>query len=121
MTYNRTEIMTRAWALNRTGNYGSFAACLRQSWRETKKVADMRAQGYVMANELSVGDTIAVDGYGGYDDNNFSAVVTEIKTYNAHGKDHVVVYFNLNGYKNDICMEAKEMIIRTSPATQAVA
>lgn len=107
MTYNRAEIMKRAWKLHRTGHYYSFGTALQQAWREAKKVAAQRQQGFVTTNELKVGDAIKVNGYGGYDDNNFTTTITGLREYDAQ---HLIVEFTLNGHTNNFVSQLDDMI-----------
>lgn len=62
MTYNKSEIMKKAWNLYRTGRYSSFADALRQSWSIAKAaVAAQKKIGWVKPQTLTVGDTIKVE------------------------------------------------------------
>jgi len=116
MTYNKSEIMKKAWVLFRTGNYSKFSHTLEQAWREAKKVAEARANGAVTASELNVGDTIAISSYGGYADNSFKTVITAIEVL----RDNIVIYFGENN--NNICKKPSDMIKRVAQAaTIAVA
>jgi|GEM_PF-5895443 len=115
MTYNKSEIMTRAWSLFRTGHYYNFAGTLEQAWREAKRVAEQRKDGYVQADELNAGDSIAVNGYGGYEGNDFTKQITSIKACGWDDKS-IIISFILNGVESNICVEKSEMIKRTAQA-----
>ena len=51
----------------------------------------------------------------GYDDNNFTTIITAIEDYNRSGK-YIVINFELNGSKQNICMKPNEMIKRIALA-----
>ena len=118
MTYNKSEIMNRAWNLFRTGHYSSFAHTLKQAWAEAKRSAEQRRNGYVTANELSAGDTIAIEGYG-CEGNNLTTTITAIETADFSDK-YLVIRFILNNQEQNICLEPSEFIKRTAQAVAEV-
>ena len=99
--YNKSKIMKRAWELYRTAkaneratwflgemvvfNKASFPASLKEAWAAAKhkiKVEqEARANGMIKACELKIGDTISVNGFGGYDDVSFSETIVSIEPW----------------------------------------
>lgn len=100
MTYNRSEIMRKANAYAKSMNR---SAALRKAWQEAKSVE-------IAANELTVGDVISIAGLGGYEDNNFQAVITEVKPLSFKGSEKQFVVFYLNGSELNVCMEATDLV-----------
>ena len=90
MTYNKSEIMTRAWELYRAemaswnkksaltqslNTCPTFSKSLKKSWSLAKAEAgrafadSCKTIGTKKAAELKAGDVIRINGYGGYSDN----------------------------------------------------
>jgi len=120
MTYNRSEIMKDAWSKHNSGRYYNFAAALQQAWREAKKKVEKVSQGYVPANTLNVGDTIVLNGVGGYAVNSFNAVITGIQSYvppYATDERLVINYSASATVQANICVKPSETIRRVAQAT----
>lgn len=120
--YNKSKIMKSAWSKFKSGSYATFSKALCQAWREAKRIVEKRLQGYVTAAELHIGDTIEVNTYGGYEDNNFDAVITEIELCDMNGckEEFIVIYFGEPEHKNNVCMESTEMIKKITQAPAIV-
>ena len=115
MTYNKSAILKRAWTRFKHDQTKpssrrlchNFQAALKESWAmekdNVKREAELRSQGYVSAAELRCGNTVAVEGYGGYEDNNILWTIVAMKKSDKH-----IVFYDNRG--RNFCVELHEMI-----------
>ena len=131
--YNKSEIMKRAWRIfkadkaNHTGMYivrrlyKTFGEALKSAWATAKNdirlEAEARAKGMIKACELKVGDTISVDGFGGYDDVKFTKTIVSVEPLEISGKHFVVVKFN--DYNANACLEVNDFVTVVAPMVES--
>ena len=115
MTYNKSAILKRAWTRFKHDHtkpssrrlYHNFQTALKESWAmekdNAKREAELRSQGFVSAAELQCGNMVAVNGYGGYEDNNILWTIVAMKK-----SDNYIVFYDNRG--RDFCAKPHEMV-----------
>jgi len=131
--YNKSEILKRAWSVfkydkaNRRGRsrlYSSFSSALKESWDMAKHAikveTEARANGKVKATELKVGDVVAFDGFGGYEDVSFTRAIISIKSLEISGKQFVTLEFE--NYNANACIEVDKFVkLAATPMAESYA
>jgi hypothetical protein len=105
MTYNKSEIMTRAWGYFKSEKCRTFSQALKLSWKEAKTVE---------TKKLCIGDTIQVE-YGDYD-NMMNCVVSNISSELFLDKYLVVNAISNNGLEVEFCKKPEDRIILVAMA-----
>ena len=129
--YNKSEIMKRAWELYKNDRankwsrnlYRNFGEALKSAWatakHEIKAEQEARANGMVKACELKIGDIIAVDGFGGYDDVSFTKTIVSIESYEINDNNHFAIEFE--GYNAKVSLKADSFVKVVSLVTETIA
>lgn len=123
MTYNKSEIMKRAWALyNGAGNNGylgktkTFAQCLSTVWSEVKI-----EKNSVKASDLVIGDVISFR-YGVRPDECVTSTVKSVTEIDVWGTAHLsIIAVRASGHEDNICVKPSDMIYVAKHASAEIA